>query len=174
MFEQAHGGTLFLDEIANLDLDLQRQLLLVLERGQVTRLGDTRPRPAAPKLVAATNQDLAALVRQGRFRSDLYMRLNPATRLRVPPLRERREDIPELVRFCLLEALRSRGAAAAGAAVPGAVPHARRLRRRGQRGRLRPALAARRRAGDAITRVPQPRRPWRGWASTTGRATCAS
>ena len=109
VFEQAHGGTLFLDEIANLDLDLQRQLLLALERGQVTRLGDARPRPAAPKLVAATNQDLAALVRQGRFRSDLYMRLNPATRLCVPPLRERKEDIADLVRFCLLEALRADG-----------------------------------------------------------------
>jgi DNA-binding NtrC family response regulator len=109
VFEQAHGGTLFLDEIANLDLDLQRQLLLVLERGQVTRLGDSKPRPAAPKLVAATNQDLEALVRQGRFRSDLYMRLNPATRLRVPALRERLADIPELVRFCLLEALRGPG-----------------------------------------------------------------
>jgi DNA-binding NtrC family response regulator len=109
VFEQAHGGTLFLDEIANLDLELQRQLLLVLERGQVTRLGDSKPRPAAPKLVAATNQDLASLVRQGRFRSDLYMRLNPATRLKVPALRERKEDIPELVRFCLLEALRGSG-----------------------------------------------------------------
>jgi two-component system nitrogen regulation response regulator GlnG len=109
VFEQAHGGTLFLDEIANLDLDLQRQLLLVLERGQVTRLGDNRPRPAAPKLVAATNMDLAALVRAGRFRSDLYMRLNPATRLHVPALRERREDIAELVRFSLLEALRGEG-----------------------------------------------------------------
>ncbi len=106
VFEQAHGGTLFLDEIANLDLDLQRQLLLVLERGTVTRLGDTRARPGAPKLVAATNEDVEALVREGRFRSDLYMRLNPATRLRVPPLRERREDLPELVRFAFLEALR--------------------------------------------------------------------
>jgi two-component system nitrogen regulation response regulator GlnG len=109
VFEQAHGGTLFLDEIANLDLDLQRQLLLVLERGQVTRLGDTRSRPAAPKLVAATNQDLGRLVRAGSFRADLYMRLNPATRLWVPPLRERREDLPELLRFALLEALRSDG-----------------------------------------------------------------
>jgi DNA-binding NtrC family response regulator len=109
VFEQAHGGTLFLDEIANLDLDLQRQLLLVLERGQVTRLGDTRPRPAAPKLVAATNQDLGTMVRQGRFRADLHMRLNPATRLQVPPLRERLEDLPELVRFAFLEALRSEG-----------------------------------------------------------------
>ena len=109
VFEQAHGGTLFLDEIANLDLDLQRQLLLVLERGQVTRLGDTKPRPAAPKLIAATNQDLAALVRQGKFRADLYMRLNPATRLQVPPLRDRGEDLPELVRFAFLEALRAEG-----------------------------------------------------------------
>jgi DNA-binding NtrC family response regulator len=109
VFEQAHGGTLFLDEIANLDLELQRQLLLVLERGQVTRLGDARPRPAAPRLVAATNQDLAALVQQGRFRADLHMRLNPATRLRVPALRERADDIPDLVRFAFLEALRSEG-----------------------------------------------------------------
>jgi DNA-binding NtrC family response regulator len=107
VFEQAHGGTLFLDEIANLDLDLQRQLLLVLERGAVTRLGDTRARPAAPKLVAATHEDVEALVRAGRFRADLYMRLNPATRLRVPALRERREDLPDLVRFAFLEALRS-------------------------------------------------------------------
>lgn len=109
VFEQAHGGTLFLDEIANLDLELQKQLLLVLERGSVTRLGDTRPRPAAPRLVAATNQSLDELVAAGRFRADLYMRLNPATRLRVPPLRNRREDLPDLVRFALLEALRSAG-----------------------------------------------------------------
>ena len=107
VFEQAHGGTLFLDEIANLDLELQRQLLLVLERGTVTRLGDSRARPASPKLVAATNLDLEALVREGRFRQDLYMRLNPATRLRVPPLRERRQDLPDLLVFALLEALRS-------------------------------------------------------------------
>ena len=107
VFEQAHGGTLFLDEIANLDLELQRQLLLVLERGVVTRLGDTRARPATPKLVAATNEDVEALVHAGRFRADLYMRLNPATRLRVPPLRERREDLGDLVRFAFLEALRS-------------------------------------------------------------------
>lgn len=109
VFEQAHEGTLFLDEIANLDLELQKQLLLVLERGTVTRLGDTRPRPAAPRLVAATNQALHELVRAGRFRADLYMRLNPSTKLHVPPLRQRRDDIPELVRFALLEALRSDG-----------------------------------------------------------------
>ncbi len=107
VFEQAHGGTLLLDEIANLDLDMQRQLLLVIERGQVTRLGEVRPRPAVVKLVAATNQDLAVLVQKGRFRADLYMRLNPATRLWVPPLRERREDLPELFRYALLKALQS-------------------------------------------------------------------
>src|SRR3954471_13858348 len=107
VFEQAHGGTLFLDEIANLDVELQRQLLLVLERGAITRLGDTRQRPAAPKLVAATNLDLAQLVREGRFRQALYMRLTPATRLRVPPLRERAEDLPELIRFAVTDALRS-------------------------------------------------------------------
>ncbi len=107
VFEQAHGGTLFLDEIGNLDLELQRQLLLVLERGTVTRLGDARPRPAQPRLIAATNQDLAALVAEGKFRHDLFMRLNPATRLRIPPLRERREDLPELLRFTLLSALQS-------------------------------------------------------------------
>ncbi len=107
VFEQADGGTLFLDEIANLDLDAQRQLLLVLERGVVTRLGDVRPRPVRVKVVAATNQDVARLVAEGRFRADLHMRLSPATRLRVPALRERREDLPDLVRFALLEALSS-------------------------------------------------------------------
>ena len=66
-----------------------------------------RPRPATPKLVAATNEDVEGLVQAGKFRADLYMRLNPATRLRVPPLRERREDLPDLVRFAFLEALRS-------------------------------------------------------------------
>lgn len=109
VFEQAHGGTLFLDEIANLELDLQRQLLLVLERGQVQRLGEAQPRPAEVKLIAATNAKLAALVAAGRFRADLYMRLNPALALRVPSLRERREDLPELLRFSLLEALAAPG-----------------------------------------------------------------
>lgn len=107
VFEQAHQGTLFLDEIANLDLDLQRQLLLVLERNVVTRLGDQRPRPAMTKLVAATNQDLAELVKQGRFRADLFMRLNPAMRVRLPSLRERPEDIADVVSFAFREALLS-------------------------------------------------------------------
>jgi DNA-binding NtrC family response regulator len=108
VFEQAHGGTLFLDEIANLDPETQRRLLLVLERGTVTRLGDSRPRAAAPRIVAATNLEVAQLVREGRFRHDLHARLNPATRVRVPSLRERKEDLPELIRFAFDDALRSR------------------------------------------------------------------
>ncbi len=107
VFEQAHGGTLFLDEIANLDLDNQRQLLLVLERSTVTRLGDTRARPIDCKVIAATNQDLQALCQAGRFRADLLMRLNPATRLRLPPLRELRADLPLLLERSLLAALGS-------------------------------------------------------------------
>lgn len=107
VFEQAHQGTLFLDEIANLDLEMQRQLLLVLERNEVTRLGDQIPRPAQVKLVAATNVNLLEEVEAGQFRRDLYMRLNPATKIRLPPLRERPGDIPDLLRFALLEALQS-------------------------------------------------------------------
>ncbi len=107
VFEQADGGVLFLDEIGNLDLDVQRQLLLVLERGEVRRLGDAQARKVTVKLVAATHQDLGALVRAGRFRLDLLQRLNPAAALRVPPLRERTGDLPDLLRFALLEALAS-------------------------------------------------------------------
>src|SRR2546427_394723 len=81
--------------------------LLVLEPGTVTRLGDSRARPAAPRVVAATNLEVAQLVREGRFRHDLYARLNPATRVRVPSLRERREDLPDLIRFAFADALRS-------------------------------------------------------------------
>jgi DNA-binding NtrC family response regulator len=100
-FERAHGGTLLLDEIGNLPLDVQRTLLVVLESGRVTRLGESTPRAADVRLVAATNADLAAAVQKGSFRADLYARLNPAARLVVPPLRERSEDLPELL-SCLL------------------------------------------------------------------------
>lgn len=97
-FERAHQGTLFLDEIGNLPLDVQRMLLLALQDGRVTRLGESTPRPVQVKLLAATNLDLAAAVRAGRFRADLYARLNPAARLVLPPLRERLEDLEELLR----------------------------------------------------------------------------
>jgi DNA-binding NtrC family response regulator len=96
-FEAADGGTLFLDEIGNLPPDVQRTLLVALEERRVTRLGESTARPVDVKLVAATNADLPALVRAGTFRADLYARLNPAARLVLPPLRERRADLDQLI-----------------------------------------------------------------------------
>jgi DNA-binding NtrC family response regulator len=95
-FEAASGGTLLLDEIGNLPLEVQRMLLLALQDGRVTRLGETVPRPVDVKLVAATNADLAGAVATGAFRADLYARLNPAARLVLPPLRDRMDDLAEL------------------------------------------------------------------------------
>ncbi|AKF07980.1 sigma-54-dependent transcriptional regulator [Sandaracinus amylolyticus] len=95
-FEEASGGTLFLDEIGNLPPEAQRMLLLALQDGRITRLGETAPRAVDVKLIAATNADLRAKVTSGAFRADLYARLNPAARLVVPPLRERLEDLEEL------------------------------------------------------------------------------
>ncbi|EWG99769.1 sigma-54 interaction domain-containing protein [Halomonas sp. BC04] len=100
LLEQAEGGTLFLDELGELPLLMQTKLLKVIQDGTVTRLGDTRPRRVDFRLVVATNQDLASRVEEGAFRLDLYYRLNviPVT---LPPLRERREDIPALVESCI-------------------------------------------------------------------------
>jgi DNA-binding NtrC family response regulator len=95
--EAANGGTLFLDEIGNLPLEAQRVLLVALDRGEVTRLGETRTRPVDVKLVAATNGDLRGAVRAGTFRADLLARLNPSVRIELPPLRERLEDLPRLL-----------------------------------------------------------------------------
>lgn len=91
-FEQAHGGTLFLDEIGEMALEHQALLLRVLEEGLVTRLGGSRPHPADVRIITATNRDLHAEVQQGRFRADLYYRLNIMP-VRLPPLRERADDI---------------------------------------------------------------------------------
>ena len=102
-FEAAEGGTLLLDEIGSLSPDVQRMLLLVLQERRVTRLGEHRARPIDVKVLAATNEDLEAAVRAGRFRADLYARLNPAARLSLPPLRERRSEIPALLRGVVRE-----------------------------------------------------------------------
>jgi len=94
-FEAADGGTLFLDEIGNLPVGLQGKLLRVLETGELERVGSSRTIRVDARLVAATNADLAAEVAAGRFRQDLFFRLN-TIEIHLPPLRERREDIPLL------------------------------------------------------------------------------
>jgi two-component system response regulator HydG len=107
LFERADGGTLFLDEIGELPLELQAKLLRVLENSEVRRLGDSRVRKVDIRLVAATNRELEGEVRAGRFRADLYYRLD-GLRIAMPTLAERMEDIPELVdHFLRLEAARS-------------------------------------------------------------------
>src|SRR5881296_4071127 len=99
-FELANGGTLFLDEVADLSLVTQPKILRVLQEGEFERLGGTRTIQVDVRIVAATNQDLAEMVKEKRFREDLYYRLNVIT-VRVPPLRERHEDIRLLAQHYL-------------------------------------------------------------------------
>ncbi|HEX4949476.1 MAG TPA: sigma 54-interacting transcriptional regulator, partial [Blastocatellia bacterium] len=100
VIQSAHGGTLFLDEIGDLALEVQPKLLRFLQDGEVHRLGDTVPTKVDVRVVAATNADLEAMVAEGKFREDLYYRLN-IIRLHLPPLRERREEIPLLLEHFL-------------------------------------------------------------------------
>jgi len=95
LIEVADGGTLFLDEIGELDIDLQPQLLRVLEKREVRRVGETKSRPVNIRIIAATHRNLKQMVKDRTFREDLYYRL-AVVRAVVPPLRERREDIPLL------------------------------------------------------------------------------
>ena len=99
-FEQADGGTLFLDEIGNIPLHLQAKLLRVIQNRSVVRVGGTQAIPVNIRLICATNMDLAALVREGRFREDLYYRIN-TVHIALPPLRERQEDIVPLAELFL-------------------------------------------------------------------------
>ena len=103
LIRSATGGTLFLDEIGDLPLDIQPKLLRFLEQGEVMPVGETRPQGVDVRVLAATNADLEQRVAEGRFREDLYYRLS-VIRILVPPLRDRREEIPHLTTFFLREA----------------------------------------------------------------------
>ena len=99
-FEQAQGGSLFLDEIGDMPMEAQTRLLRVLQAGEVTTVGGTRPVRVDVRIIAATNQDLPALIAEGRFREDLYYRLHVVP-IHLPALRERMGDIPLLARHFL-------------------------------------------------------------------------
>ena len=104
-FEQAEGGTLFLDEIGDMPLEAQTRLLRVLQQGEYTTVGGNAPIRTNVRIIAATHRDLRQMINQGQFREDLFYRLNVVP-LRLPPLRERREDIPDLVRHFLAQAVK--------------------------------------------------------------------
>jgi PAS domain S-box-containing protein len=100
LFEEASGGTIFLDEIGSMDVNLQAKILRVLQEGEIVRIGEARTIPVDVRVIAATNADLEVLILAGRFRKDLYYRLNVLP-IVVPPLRERKEDVPVLVQYYL-------------------------------------------------------------------------
>ncbi len=102
LFEQAHTGTLFLDEIGEMDLELQGKLLKAVEELRIRRLGGEHEIDVDVQIIAATNQDLQQVVGEGKFRQDLYHRLN-VINLHIPPLRERMEDLQDLVQFFIAE-----------------------------------------------------------------------
>jgi DNA-binding NtrC family response regulator len=103
LIRSAVGGTLFLDEIGDLPLDIQPKLLRFLEQGEIMPVGETRPQAVDVRVLAATNADLEQRVSEGKFREDLYYRLS-VIRIHVPPLRDRREEIPHLSTFFLRDA----------------------------------------------------------------------
>ncbi len=121
LFEEAHGGTLFLDEVGELPLSAQVKLLRVLQEKEVRRVGETRPVPVDVRVVAATHRDLRAAAAQGRFREDLFYRLNVFP-VQLPPLRERKEDIPLLAAHLL-----DKNCKATGRALEGMTPEALRV-----------------------------------------------
>lgn len=100
LFEEAHDGTIMLDEIGEMSLEMQAKLLRVLENGEVRPVGSTEVRHVDVRLVTASNRDLKQMVREGKFREDLYFRLN-VVNIQPPPLRERMEDLPQLVQHFL-------------------------------------------------------------------------
>jgi DNA-binding NtrC family response regulator len=121
LFEVANHGTLFLDEIGELDIGLQAKLLRALQEREIRRVGGTHPIKVDVRVVAATNRDLRAMVQDGRFRDDLYYRINVLS-IDVPPLRERREDISVLIDYFLRKHTRN-----TSRLIRGLTPEARRL-----------------------------------------------
>ena len=105
-FEYAHHGTLFLDEIGDMPLSTQVKLLRVIEDGVITRIGSNESIEVDVRLIAATNQELEKLIKEGKFREDLYFRLNVVS-IKLPPLRERKEDIPLIIDVFLREFLQT-------------------------------------------------------------------
>ncbi len=105
LFEVANGGTLFLDELGELNKNIQVKLLRFLESGEIRRVGDTKPFRADVRVLCATNRDLRTMIQEDQFREDLYFRIN-TFEIRLPPLRERRPDIPDLARHLLARAAR--------------------------------------------------------------------
>jgi two-component system response regulator HydG len=108
LFEEADGGTFFFDEIAETPITFQAKLLRAIQENEVRRVGENKPIHVNVRIIAATNQDLMLAVAEKRFRQDLYYRLNVA-RFQLPPLRERREDIPILVSFFMEKYSRKMG-----------------------------------------------------------------
>jgi two-component system response regulator HydG len=114
-FEHADGGTLFLDEVGDMPLPMQAKLLRVLENGEVIRVGSNEPIRVDVRIISATNSDLAERVSEKRFREDLYFRIKGAT-IDIPPLRQRREDIPPLIEHFVRQASKAHGKSVKGVA----------------------------------------------------------
>ncbi len=163
LFEVADGGTVFLDEVGDLSPRMQTALLRVLQEGEIRRVGDTQVRKVDVRVISATNKPLRELVQQGKFREDLYYRLN-TIQITVPPLRHRRGDIPLLAhhfldKYAVKKTRAHQGLHAGGARAAGALPLA------GQRPRVGKHDRAGRRAGAGRTDHagrPAPARHGRG------------
>lgn len=98
LFEEADGGVIYFDELANMPLEIQNKLLRVIQEKEVLRIGSSKPIELDFRVVSATNKNLEELIEQGKFKDDLFQRLN-VIHLKIPPLRERKEDIPELLQY---------------------------------------------------------------------------
>src|SRR5690606_30959710 len=113
LFEEADGGTLFLDEIGDMNVQLQSKLLRAIQEKKIRAVGDTVDRDVDVRIISATHKDLKAAIREGRFREDLYYRLSVIP-IVIPPLRQRKEDVPLLAehflkKYAALNGLRVRG-----------------------------------------------------------------